>query len=43
MAGPTPQQQKLTALQAALAAQRQSQTDAKAAAEKGKTQSSPTK
>ena len=41
MAAPTPQDQKLTALERALQSQRQSQEDAKAAAEGQK--STPTK
>lgn len=43
MAAPTPQEQKLTALQKALAGQRQSQQDAKQAAQEASQPSKPTK
>lgn len=41
MAAPTPQEQKLSALQKALGAQQQSQADAKAAAEAAKQKEQP--
>ena len=41
MAAPTPQQQKLSALERALAAQRESQEAAKAAAERAKSKPTP--